>query len=217
MKVCEYSVESVNGRQGLTVTAPEGACCLLCAGVPEERVYAKTMKQELAIVPTSVTTEDGRTAYYYGNLETGVYRCGASMEGYCAVCQVVLYTEEKAAAGLQVDLTPEKLAGNGYEHGYFILCTPEFMDAHLASEKDLWGQEFARLFRTPQFLRPERNYGRHQQTTNEEVAAFIADLDDKNEAMHVFSLGKSPKYGYDIPLVLFTREKVNDLSLEQAA
>ena len=35
--------------------------------------------------------------------------------------------------------------------------------------------------------------------------------------MHVFSLGKSPKHGFDMPLVLFTEDNVGGLSLEEAA
>ena len=98
-----------------------------------------------------------------------------------------------------------------------MLNTQEFMDSQLASQKDTWGQEYARLFRTPQFLRPEGRPGRHQQTTNEEVADFITKLDATTEYMYVYSLGKSPKYGYDMPLVLFTRENVAGKTLEQAA
>jgi len=46
---------------------------------------------------------------------------------------------------------------------------------------------------------------------------FIKKLAAGNAHMYVYNLGKSPKYGYDMPLVLFTRENVTDMTLEQAA
>lgn len=200
---------------GLTLTAPEGATCGLYPQLPASLKYFQTIDPKNAIGVTYVTTEAGITAYHYDNLEPGIYHYGVSMAGCNAVCQVINYTAQKAAEGLQIDVRPDKLAGNGYEAGYVVLDTREFIDAHMASEKDSWGEAYAGLFRTPQFLREPGRPGRHQQTTNEELAAFIGKLE--NPHMHVYSLGKSPKYGYDLPLVLFTREDVTGMTLEQAA
>ena len=181
----------------LTVTAPEGVQWKLCAGTPANLNYFKGIAATEAIPTTDLTP--------------GLYHIVAFAEGYNAVCQVINYT----GAPLQLEIPLDKLAGNGYEAGYVTLYTPEFIAARLASGKDTWGEAYAKLFVTPQF-RPGRP-GRHQQTTNEEMMAFIREHAKNCPYMHVFSLGKSPKYGYDMPLVLFTRENVAGKSLEQAA
>lgn len=184
-------------NDALTVTAPEGVQWKLCAGTPVDLNYFKGIAATEAIPTVDLTP--------------GLYHIVVTSEGYNAVCQVIRYT----GAPLQLEIPLDKLAGNGYEAGYVTLYTPEFMAAQLASGKDTWGEEYAKLFVTPQF-RPGRP-GRHQQTTNEEMMAFIDEYAKKCPYMHVFSLGKSPKYGYDMPLVLFTREAVAGKSLEQIA
>ena len=184
-------------NNALTVTAPEGVQWKLCAGTPADLNYYKGIASTEAI-PTA-------------DLIPGIYHIVATSEGYNAVCQVINYT----GAPLQLEIPLDKLAGNGYEAGYVTLFTPEFIAAQLQSGKDTWGEEYAKLFVTPQF-QPGRP-GRHQQTTNEEMMAFIEKYAEKCPYMHVFSLGKSPKYGYDLPLVLFTREDVAGKTLAQAA
>ena len=182
----------------ITVTAPMGATCGLYTGVPGKRDYCSAVKTEEAIAATEVTTKDGITTYYYEGLEQGLYYCGASQEGYNALCQVIHYT-----GNAHLDIELDKLAGSGYEAGYVMKYTQEFLEKQLVSHKDAWGAEYAKLFCTPQFL-PGRP-GRHQQTTNEEMVRFIEKLAARNAHMHIYNLGKSPKYGYDMPLLLFTR------------
>ena len=197
---------------GITVTVPDGAVCGLYPGVPAYLNYFNAIDPKKAIAATKVVKNGQTVTYHYEHLKADLYHCGISMEGYNALCQMINYT----GAHLHLDITLDKLAGNGYEAGYVTRCTREYIGAHMISRKDAWGIEYEKLFRTPQFL-PRPGHGLHQQTTNEEVAAFIAKLSQTSKNMYVFSLGKSPKYGFDMPLVLFTRENAAGLSLEDAA
>ena len=194
----------------IVITAPAEAQCGLYAGAPEKRTYAECAKPEKAIPATAVTAKDGIATYTYEALEQGVYYCCASREGCTSLCQTINH-----AGDTRLDVALDKLAGNGFELGFVMQFTPEFLEKQLASHKDAWGEEYAKLFCTPQF-QPGRP-GRHRQTTNEEMSEFIANLAKTNPNMHIYSLGKSPKYGYDMPLVLFTREDVAGKTLEQAA
>ncbi len=194
----------------ITLTVPEGAVCGLYAGVAGDRVYFKAIDPEKAIAPTAVATENGITTYVYEGLEKGLYHYGVSKTGYNALSQTINYTGDT-----RLDVELDKLAGNGFEAGYVMQYTREFIENQLTTDKNAWGEEYAKLFVTPQF-QPGRP-GRHQQTTNEELEVFIAKLAQANSNMHIFSLGKSPKYGYDMPLVLFTRENVVGMTLAQAA
>lgn len=199
----------VNRRNPLTVTVPEGAVCGLYPGIPGNLNYFLGIDPEKAIPATEVSTAEGLVTYTYEGLEPGLYHCGVTKEGCNAVCQMIHHTEAAV-----VDIRPDKLVGGGYEAGYVTLNTQAFTDKQLLSHKNAWGPEYTNLFRTPQFLRDRFS---HQQTTNEELAAFIAKLAATCENMYVFSLGVSPKYGYDMPLVLFTRENIAGKTLEQAA
>jgi len=194
----------------IIITAPAEATCALYADVPEKRTYADSVKPEKAIAATEVTTCGGVTTYTYDGLEQGLYFCAAEQEGFNSLCQTIYYTGDS-----RLDVKMDKLAGNGFEAGFVMQYTREFLEKQLLSHKDTWGEEYAKLFCTPQF-QPGRP-GRHRQTTNEELAAFIEKLAANNPYMHIYSLGKSPKYGYDMPLVLFTREDVTGKTLEQAA
>ena len=194
----------------IIITAPVEAACGLYAGVPEKRDYASCVKPENAITPTEVATKDGIKTYSYEGLEHGLYYYGAAQEGYNSLCQTINHT-----GNTQLHIELDKLAGDGFEAGFVMQYTREFIEKQLVSHKDAWGAEYAKLFSTPQFM-PGRP-GRHKQTTNEEMLDFVKKLAENNPCMHIFYLGKSPKYGYDMPLVLFTRENVEGKTLEQAA
>ena len=194
----------------ITITAPAQAQVGLYAGVPEKRTYADSVKPEKAIAATAVATTDGVTTYTYAGLEQGIYFYAAAQEGFNSICQTINHTGDT-----HLDVKLEKLAGNGFEAGFVMQYTKEFLEKQAVSHKDAWGPEYAKLFCTPQF-KPGRP-GRHQQTTNEEMLEFVENLAKENPNMHIFSLGKSPKYGYEMPLVLFTREDVAGKTLEQAA
>ena len=203
--------------KGLRITVPHGAVCGLYPGAPASMYYFEVIDPQKAIPVASVDVSNGLATYHYPDLEPGLYHCGASMEGYSALCQMIHYTASKAENGMQLDMQLDKLSGNGYEQGYVMRNTREFVDAQMLSHNDAWGAEYAKLFQTPWFLRNPGSIDRHRQTTNEEMMDFIAQLAAVHPCMHVFSLGTSPKYGYDMPLVLFTREAVAGKTLEQAA
>ena len=194
----------------IIMTAPAEAQCGLYASVPEKRTYADSVKPENAIAATAVATKDGITTYTYEGLEQGLYFYAAAQEGYNSLCQNINYTGDT-----RLDVKLDKLAGGGFEAGFLMQYTLEFLEKQAVSHKDAWGPEYAKLFCTPQFMpgRPSR----HQQTTNEEMLDFVENLAKDNPNMHIFYLGKSPKYGYAMPLVLFTRENVEGKTLEQAA
>ena len=199
-------------KVSLTVTAPEGAVCGLYPGVCSSWNFRKTPEDAVAIPSDSITTQNGRTAYAYFQLEPGLYHFVASREGDCTQYRLLLLEEDTTE-----ELFPEPLEGKGYEAGYVMRSTRAFEKNQMLSRKDAWGEAYAPLFQTPWFSRKEGEPGFHRQTGNEEIAAFVQKLASENPCMHLFSLGKSPKYGFDMPLVLFTREPVDGMTLEQAA
>ena len=130
-------------KAGLTITVPEGAVFGLYADVPSSTNYFKSIDPKNAIEPSEAYTSSGISFYCYYGLSAGIYHYGASMEGYTAVCQIINYTPEKANSHLRIEVELCALAGNGYESGYVMMNSSEFIDANLASEKDSWGEEYA--------------------------------------------------------------------------
>ena len=202
---------------GITLIAPAGAMCGLYLGMPSSVKYFEAIDQANALSPTSVKESDGKCEYYYSDLNIGLYHYGVSMDGYTAICQIINYTEEKDDTGVVINVELDRLAGCGYEQGFVMLNTEEFIGAQLASKKDSFGKEYERLFNTPQFTRREGRVGRHRHTTNEELYEYIEGIAEGCDNMYLFSLGKTPKYNFDMPLVLFTKENVGSKTLEEAA
>ena len=201
----------------LMINIPKGAQCGLYAGVPATINYRTAIIPENAIAPAMVTETEKGTACLYRELSEGAYFYGVSMTGYTSRSQVIYYSAEKAAKGLAVDVQLSPMVGNGYESGFVMLNSQEFIDSCLQSDISTWGERYTHLFATPQFSRTEGQTGHHRQTSNEEIWDFINKLEKSNENIYIFTLGKSPKYGFPMPLVLFTRENIAGMTLEQAA
>ena len=151
----------------LTVTAPTGAFCHLHTGVLTSMKFSD-IDPQTAIPVTQTVIRSDRTVYCYEGLEPGNYHFCAVLDGFTSVCQLIDHTGDTA-----IDIHMDRQAGTGYEKGYILCPTPEFTKNCFPSRKDTWGEAYTRLFRTPQFLRKVFS---HQQTTNEELQAFIRGL-----------------------------------------
>ena len=204
-------------KNTLTIHIPKGAQCGLYAGVPATANYNSAIVQGNAIAPALITETGDGMSYQYRDLPEGAYFYGVSQAGFTSRTQVIYYSAEKATVGLDVDVKLSPMAGDGYESGFVMLNSQEFVDSCLQSDKYTWGEQYSHLFATPQFTRMEGQPGHHQQTTNAEIWDFIKNLEKSHDNVYIYTLGKSPKYGFDMPLVLFTRENVSGMTLEQAA
>ena len=201
----------------IVLTVPKGADCGLYANMPASNIYSKALVPDSEILPNIVTELADCTCFVYNGLPEGVYHYGVSKEGFTSVCQIINFINEEAKTGIHVDVQLSPMAGTGYEKGYIMLNTQAFIDRCLSSHENAWGECYAHLFNTPWFNRIREGTVPHQQTTNNEMLVFIAALQKTAKNMYVFSLGASPKYGYDMPLVLFTKENVSGMNLQQAA
>lgn len=200
---------------GLKITAPEGATLLLHTGAASR---AGTVNVSNLIPVSSQTATDGQVTYYFKRLSPGVYHYTLEREGYYTVFQNVDYTEEQSRTGRSITTVPiYKMRGNGFEPKFYIVPTQEFLDKAMQSKPDTWGEEYAQIFTTPYFTRDKSVSGMHQQTTQEEMMDFIRALDGEGDNMYVFPYGTSPKYGYEMPIVVFTKENVKGKTLEEVA
>ena len=161
-------------------------------------------------------TENGITKYYY-HVPAGNYRTNVSRSGFYTVNKVRVVTPEQVGKETVIDVTTQMRVFDGDTIAKYQSTTyKEFSDAMMAmlnNHEGLWYQEYSQYLTTPVF----NDAKKHQQTTQEEMEAYIQSLDDANDNMYVYSIGKSDA-DKDIPIVIFS---LTDLSqaetLEEAA
>ena len=129
----------------------------------------------------------------------------------------IYMSDTEAAKKTVMDVTPgvrQTPAPNwepSIEVRYF---TDEVMSQRFPSDASMWPQ-YAEVFKTPAFTIARND---HQQTTQDEMEAYITGLDDANDNMYVYNLGKSKMGSYNIPLVIFTTADLSQAdTLEKAA
>ena len=164
-----------------------------------------------AITPDKTTTENGLKCYYFANVK-GSYRYTASGTGYYTITKNIYVSDKEALVLTELDVTPSKRAGTGWEAASVKLFTDEYI-ANFPSDPALW-PDYQEAFQTPQFTTTS---AQHQHTTQKEMEDFITQLDVTNSNMYVYSMGLSA-YGLNMPLVVFTKTDLSGAkTLEEVA
>ena len=162
---------------------------------------------------------DGNDRYYEVTAK-GNYLCiSKPASGSARYTQYynIYISDAEAAKKNVMDVTPgvrQTPAPNwepSIEVRYF---TDEVMSQRFPSKESMWPQ-YAEVFKTPAFTIARND---HQQTTQTEMESYIAGLDDANDNMYVYNLGKSKMGSYNIPIVIFTTADLSQAdTLEKAA
>ena len=105
-------------------------------------------------------------------------------------------TEAEAATCTVEEVVMEKRSGE-WDLSYYYGQPQEILDA-MEPATDKWQTEVP--LETPVFTRTDK--GAHQMTTQPELEAFIENLDDADDNMYIFSIGKSATYDFDMPIVI---------------
>ena len=182
--------------KGLVLTAPADVTVTLYTGFSDG-----------SVVKPSYTEEGETTAYYYSSssLTEKYYRFVSSGTGYYKLTQNIYMTSAKRNTKTVMDADPGKRAGNGWEPSSVVGYTAESTALALAGTAEDW-PEYADVFTTPAFT-PGR--ATHQMTTQAEMEGYIKALDDANDNMYIYSIGKSAG-GLDIPIVVFSATDLSD-------
>ena len=154
---------------------------------------------------------EGNTAYY-PNL-AGKYRMVASRTGYVKMSKNIYISPEEATTRVEENVKLVKRDG-AWDPEYVRRLTDEAL-AQFPSDKSLW-PEYSEIFTTPAFAEGRQE---HKFTTQAEMEALIAEHDDANDDMYVYSIGTTPTNpAFDIPLVLFTQTDLSGAkTMEEAA
>lgn len=143
---------------------------------------------------------------------------------YYNIIKLFIVTEDDIKAGKKViPIKTGPSAGTGYETGFNNpvgengetvpegfnqgiqhLVPIEGTDEmeHLLGTDELKGYQ---PFTTPVFQKGRALY---QATTQNEMMEFINKYKEECEYMHVYNMGKTENYGYDYPLIVFTKKSI---------
>ncbi|MBR4864738.1 MAG: hypothetical protein IKU07_09185 [Oscillospiraceae bacterium] len=164
------------------------------------------------VIPTYIGENEGISSYYFKNL-SGYYRYTVSGTGYYTITKNIYMSPEKNATLTEVEATPGKMAGTGWETASLSDLTDEAsaMVMELTPEMQ---EKYADVFTTPIFT---SNNADHQMTTQSQMEDYLQSLDGADDDMYVYSIGKTQK-NRDIPIVFFTRTDLSSATdLEEAA
>ena len=214
-----YNVTNQNGQflihdlvnfEGLVIQANK-AVKITFYNNPIQNNDAYYARKENIIEPYATATSGDNVLYYFPNLQ-GIYCFEASQTGMYTIFQQVYMSAEEAATYTMSRVEMKERDGE-WDLQYYFGQTDELLSA-VEDPNAKWQTEVP--LETPVFTNTDK--ATQQMTTQPELEAFIADLDDAKDNMYVFSIGKSGKYNFDIPIVIFTKADLSGCTtLEQAA
>ncbi len=192
-------------------------------GYPTRQRYSIKDLIEKELIHEILPQDDGK----YIIDKHGMYCYRLVGEGFYSIVKLFHVTEEDFLNGsIKVNVAAEKFTAE--KEGYQPCCQPAAAPAncplhHRDKTLYLFTDEFLQAFppilekqyKTPAFM---LNHAPHQFTTQDEMMEFLRNRADSFPKMKLFSLGETPNYGFDLPLVILSEEKLPaDISWEQAA
>ena len=185
---------------------------LVLRAKPDVEVTLYTGLSEGTVVVPSYIDQGELTSYYYKGI-TGYYHYIASGSGYYTITKNIYMSEAEAATLTEVDATPGKMAGTGWETPSLSDLTDEANALVMELPPEL-REKYADVFTTPIFTVGNAD---HQMTTQTQMEDYLQRLNTTDDDMYVYAIGKTQK-DRDIPIVFFTRTDLSSATtLDEAA
>ena len=154
----------------------------------------------------------------------GTYAYHVHGTGYYNILQLFNVTEADLAKGVKkLTVIGGKLGGNGFEPTVKPEKAP---DSYVMDSRDnllvFWPEEIndhftieSQGYTTPAF---SGKHAANEFTSQDELMAFLKEMDKKSDTMYLYSAGTTPNYKYDLPLTLFTTTEIpENATLAEAA
>lgn len=221
----------------LTFTYPDGivqneVTVELYSGFPTSASSTLDTMISRGYLQEILPNEDGS----YTINKAGTYSYHISGDGYYNILKIFNVTDEDIAAGtMTVKVTGGKLGTNedAFGDGYQPTVKPsQAPDTYVMDARDnmlcIWPDEIldqrfsvegttheANSYTTPAF---DGTDAAHEFTTQDEMVAYMKEMDAQSDDMYLYSAGTTPNYKFDIPLAIFTETAIpEDATLEEAA
>jgi len=184
--------------QGLVVRAEKGVTVNLYSGYKPDTGSKQT--------PTFTVESDDQVSYYYAGIAVGAYRCVSAKTGYYKLTKNIYMSEAEVATCTEhiVKMNPRAggTATDSWEPSSYHDHTDEVLGLEAYNADISQWPEYADVFTTPWFTQPHAN---QQITTQAQAEAFLEELDEEDDNMYIFSIGKSSIYAHDVWAVFFTK------------
>ena len=226
----------------LTFTYPDGivqneVTVELYSGFPTSASSTLDTMISRGYLQEILPNEDGS----YTINKAGTYSYHISGDGdygddYYNILKIFNVTDEDIAAGtMTVEVTGGKLGTNedAFGDGYQPTVKPSHApDTYVMDARDnmlcIWPDEIldqrfsvegttheANSYTTPAF---DGTDAAHEFTTQDEMVAYMKEMDAQSDDMYLYSAGTTPNYKFDIPLAIFTETAIPEgATLEEAA
>ncbi len=165
-----------------------------------------------SVSASSTSTANGYKTYTYKGLATGSYSFVTSGSGYNTLTKDV-YFESGTTQSITKD--PGKKAGNGWEQGSGIERTEQLISnggLFASTTTSFPGYEY--VFNTPVFT--DDSIGKQQFTPHSTMLNYIHALVDDCPNAYYYTVGSSPSYDFEFPLVVFSKTDLTGLTMEEA-
>ena len=220
----------------LTFTYPDGivqneVTVELYSGFPTSASSTLDTMISRGYLQEILPNEDGS----YTINKAGTYSYHISGDGYYNILKIFNVTDEDIAAGtMTVKVTGGKLGTNEDEFGdgYQPTVKPsQAPDTYVMDARDnmlcIWPDEILDPYFTTKDTTLDKKYttpafdgtdAAHEFTTQDEMVAYMKEMDAQSDDMYLYSAGTTPNYKFDIPLAIFTETAIpEDATLEEAA
>lgn len=220
----------------LTFTYPDGivqneVTVELYSGFPTSASSTLDTMISRGYLQEILPNEDGS----YTINKAGTYSYHISGDGYYNILKIFNVTDEDIAAGtMTVKVTGGKLGTNEDEFGdgYQPTVKPsQAPDTYVMDARDnmlcIWPDEILDPYFTTEDTTLDKKYttpafdgtdAAHEFTTQDEMVAYMKEMDAQSDDMYLYSAGTTPNYKFDIPLAIFTETAIpEDATLEEAA
>lgn len=220
----------------LTFTYPDGivqneVTVELYSGFPTSASSTLDTMISRGYLQEILPNEDGS----YTINKAGTYSYHISGDGYYNILKIFNVTDEDIAAGtMTVKVTGGKLGTNedAFGDGYQPTVKPsQAPDTYVMDARDnmlcIWPDEILDPYFTTKDTTLDKEYttpafdgtdAAHEFTTQDEMVAYMKEMDAQSDDMYLYSAGTTPNYKFDIPLAIFTETAIpEDATLEEAA
>lgn len=183
----------------LILTAPEDAELHLTSG-------------EESILPERRSAR-GRAVFVFAGLPAGEYHVHLKSRTHYSSDQQFFWTEEDRAAGRVLEAATAPRGGRGWEPSDEVRYLAPAAEKILPSAPADF-RKFAEYLQTPSF---DPSLAAHETAHQGAVRAYLNRTIASCKNAWLFSMGKSGKYRYDLPLVIFTETDLSGASTPEEA
>ena len=157
----------------------------------------------------------GKAVWTFQNLPLGGCRVLLTGKAYYTTDRVIFWTEEREKEGFVWTADAVRRVGKGWEEKPNVIrfLEPGVLEK-IAPDRFPLPKKYAGVFKTPSF---DPALGPHEVAHQSAVTAFLKKETASCPNAYLFVMGKSGKWNYDLPMILFTETDLTGVKTPEEA